>query len=41
MSVQKGTFFSLFESAKSIFLKNERLLFLLNNLFKMKKNAKK
>jgi len=41
MSVIKGTFFSRFESAKSDFYKNERLLFELNYLVKIKKNAKK
>ena len=41
MSVIKGTFFSLFESEKSALYKNERLLFVLNKLSKIKKNAKK
>ena len=40
MSVIKGTFFSRFESAKSVSKKNERLLFVLNKLSKIKKNAK-
>ena len=40
MSVIKGTFFSRFESAKSVSKKNERLLFELNKLSKIKKNAK-
>ena len=40
MSVIKGTFFSLFESEKSALYKNERLLFVLNILYKIKKNAK-
>ena len=40
MSVIKGTFFSLCESQKSDFYKNERLLFELNYLSKIKKNAK-
>ncbi len=40
MSVIKGTFFSLFESEESVSKKNERLLFELNYLVKIKKNAK-
>jgi len=40
MSVIKGTFFSRFESGKSVSKKNERLLFVLNYLVKIKKNAK-
>ena len=40
ISEKKGTFFSRFESGKSTFCKNERLLFLLNWLVKIKKNAK-
>ena len=40
MSVIKGTFFSLFESEKSDFCKSDRLLFELNILYKIKKNAK-
>ena len=41
MSVIKGTFFSRFESEESDFCRNERLLFELNELSKIKKNVKK
>ncbi len=40
LSAIKGTFFSRFESIKSVSKKNERLLFELNKLSKIKKNAK-